>query len=80
MDPYRDSIEHLTDELKRVDLLIRRALTIARDRPPHGNEEYRGLLISEPEIDELLERDDISKLDKEAILATNAKRFYGIEK
>jgi SpoVK/Ycf46/Vps4 family AAA+-type ATPase len=55
MDPYRDSIEHLTDELKRVDLLIRRALTIARDRPPHGNEEYRGLLISEPEIDELLD-------------------------
>ena len=55
MDPYRDSIEHLTDELKRVDLLIRRALTIARDRRPQGNEEYRGLLISEPEIDEMLE-------------------------
>jgi DNA polymerase III delta prime subunit len=55
MDPYHDSIEHLTDELKRVDLLIRRALTIARDRPPHANEEYRGLLISEPEIDHLLE-------------------------
>ena len=29
MDPYRDSIEHLTDELKRVDLLIQRAMTIA---------------------------------------------------
>jgi len=28
----------------------------------------------------LLERDDISKADKEAILATNAKRFYGIER
>jgi len=55
MDPYRDSIEHLTDELNRVDLLIRRALTIARDHRPHGNEEYRGLLISEPEIDEMLE-------------------------
>jgi SpoVK/Ycf46/Vps4 family AAA+-type ATPase len=55
MDPYHDSIEHLTDELKRVDLMIRRALTIARDRPPQANEEYRGLLISEPEIDHLLE-------------------------
>jgi SpoVK/Ycf46/Vps4 family AAA+-type ATPase len=53
MDPYRDSIEHLTDELKRVDLLIQRALTIARDQP-QGGQEYRGLLISEPEIDELL--------------------------
>lgn len=55
MDPYRDSLEHLTDELKRVDLLIRRALTIARDHRPQGNEEFRGLLISEPEIDEILE-------------------------
>ena len=53
MDPYRDSIEHLTDELKRVDLLIQRALIISRDQPPAG-QEYRGLLISEPEIDELL--------------------------
>ena len=53
MDPYRDSIEHLTDELKRVDLLIQRALAIARDQPQQG-QEYRGLLISEPEIDELL--------------------------
>ena len=56
MEPYRDSIEHLTDELKRVDLLIRRALAIARDHRPQGNEEYRGLLISEPEIDALLEQ------------------------
>jgi len=53
MDPYRDSIEHLTDELKRVDLLIQRALAIARDQPQQG-QEFRGLLISEPEIDELL--------------------------
>ena len=30
------------------------------------------------EIDELLERDDIDQADKQAILATNAKRFYGI--
>jgi len=31
------------------------------------------------EIDELLERDDINQADKQAILATNAKRFYGID-
>jgi hypothetical protein len=53
MDPYHDSIEHLTDELKRVDLLIQRAMTIARDQP-QGGQEYRGLLISEAEIEELL--------------------------
>ena len=31
------------------------------------------------EIDELLARDDIGDADKTAILATNAKRFYGVE-
>ena len=30
------------------------------------------------EINELLEREDLTQVDKEAILATNAKRFYGI--
>ena len=55
MEPYGDSGEHLIDELKRVDLLIRRVLTIARDRRAQSGEEYRGLVISEPEIDELLE-------------------------
>lgn len=32
------------------------------------------------EIHELLERKDISQTDKAAVLATNAKRFYGIDK
>jgi len=31
------------------------------------------------EIDELLAREDLKQTDKEAILATNAKKFYGIE-
>ena len=30
------------------------------------------------EINELLAREDLTQADKEAILATNAKRFYGI--
>jgi hypothetical protein len=55
MEPYRDSVEHLTHELKRVDLMIRRALVIARESHPQGGEEYRGLVISEPEIESLLE-------------------------
>jgi len=55
VDPYRDSVEHLTDELKRVDLMIRRLLTIVRDTPAHSSDEYRGLVISEPEIQSLLE-------------------------
>ncbi len=32
------------------------------------------------EIDELLEREDLSDVDKSAVLAENAKRFYGVEK
>jgi SpoVK/Ycf46/Vps4 family AAA+-type ATPase len=55
MEPYRDSIEHLTDELKRLDLLVRRALIIARGPHPKGGDEFRGLVISEPDIDEMLE-------------------------
>jgi predicted TIM-barrel fold metal-dependent hydrolase len=31
------------------------------------------------EIEDLLARDDINQKDKSAILATNAKRFYGVE-
>src|SRR5450759_1266591 len=56
MEPYHDSVEHLADEMKRVDLLVRRALVIARGpRPAIGSEEYRGLVISEPAIDALLD-------------------------
>jgi predicted TIM-barrel fold metal-dependent hydrolase len=31
------------------------------------------------EINELLEREDINQADKQAILATNAKKFYGTD-
>ncbi|MBV9759643.1 MAG: ATP-binding protein [Acidobacteriaceae bacterium] len=55
MDAYRDSIEQISDELNRLDLLIRRALILARDLRASGNEEYRGLLISEQQIDRILE-------------------------
>ena len=32
------------------------------------------------EIGELLERDDLTEQDKEAVLATNAERFYGVRR
>jgi hypothetical protein len=31
------------------------------------------------EIEDLLDRDDMNQEAKEAILATNAKKFYGID-
>ncbi len=55
MEPYSDSLEHLADEMKRVDLLVRRALLIARSDAPSGAQEFRGLVISEQEIDQLLD-------------------------
>jgi hypothetical protein len=59
MEPYHDSIEHIVDELKRIDLLLRRELVAARQ--PHGStvpEEFRGLVISDHEIDSILSAGD----------------------
>jgi hypothetical protein len=58
MEPYRDSLEHLTDELRRIDLFIRRAMLIARFEPADAAQEFRGLVISEQEIDDLLGGED----------------------
>ncbi len=59
MEPYRDSIEHIADELKRIDLLLRRELVAARQ--PHAPtipDEFRGLVISDHEIDSILAAGD----------------------
>jgi hypothetical protein len=58
-EPYNDSIEHLSDELARVDLLIRRGLRAARaPTSAAGPDEFRGLVISEQEIDEIVGKED----------------------
>jgi hypothetical protein len=55
MKPYSDSIEHLHAELSRLDLLLRRAILISR-RPGQGAgpDEFRGLVVTENEIDDIL--------------------------
>jgi hypothetical protein len=55
MEPYADSIDHLADELARLDLLLRRALLLAR-RPavPAAAEELRGLVVSDAEVEAVL--------------------------
>src|SRR5436190_1796543 len=55
MEPYADSVEHLFEELARIDLLIRRALLLARTSRAGTAEEFRGLVISETQIDALLQ-------------------------
>jgi MoxR-like ATPase len=52
--PYGSSLEHLRDELARIDLLVRGQ--VARAREAAGDEAWRGLAISEAEVDVLLAR------------------------
>jgi ATPase family associated with various cellular activities (AAA) len=59
MNPYSESIEHVRDELGRLDLLVQRALLLARHaESASGAGEFRGLVISEPEVDTWLKTPD----------------------
>ncbi|MCA1577384.1 MAG: ATP-binding protein [Acidobacteria bacterium] len=59
MEAYKDSVEHLRDELSRLDVLLQRALLVARRADAaSAAEEFRGLVISEPEIDALVQAKD----------------------
>lgn len=52
MEPYTDSLEHLLEELGRLDLLLRRAVIIDRAAPdPKVPKELRGVVVSEEEVD-----------------------------
>jgi hypothetical protein len=60
MEPYTHSFEHLVDELARLDLLLRRALLISRDgHLLSASDGYRGLLITEEEVDELMRSEQL---------------------
>jgi hypothetical protein len=59
MEPYRDSVEHLLAELARLDVLVKRELTIVRDTTPEGQpDDLRGLVITETEMDLLADLPD----------------------
>lgn len=52
---FASSLQHLLAELERIDLLI--AAEVARTRRLHaGDEQFRGLYISEAEVDALLKQ------------------------
>src|ERR1044072_6376397 len=55
--PYTNSLEHLKDELALLDLLLQRE--VARSRPPSSKEPqlFRGVYISDEEVEHLLGRD-----------------------
>ena len=55
MNRYASSLEHLMAELERIDLRLRLQVTRMRQRYGQpGSDEFRGLYISEEEIDDLM--------------------------
>ena len=53
MKPYTDNLEHLLDELSRIDLLMRSYLENLQENFPEAGDELRGLYISEAEIEQI---------------------------
>jgi hypothetical protein len=57
--PFRDSLEHIVAELKRLDLMLRRAVLVTRRaRLADTPDEFRGLVISEESVDRMLDTVD----------------------
>jgi hypothetical protein len=60
MEPYSDTIEHLREEISRLDLLLKRAVIIAREASSGaGPDEFRGLVVTENEVDDILRTTDL---------------------
>jgi AAA+ superfamily predicted ATPase len=55
MEAYRTSLEHLLDEMGRIDLLIQNQIRRVRGMQPI-NDGLQGMYISDEEVDELLTR------------------------
>ena len=55
MEPFAQSSDHLLAELERIDLMIRSRVAHLR-RVQSEDEHFRGLYISEQEVDALLAR------------------------
>jgi hypothetical protein len=53
MKPYADNLEHLLDEFSRIDRLIHSYLEVFRTELSEPMDEFRGLYISEAEIQTL---------------------------
>ncbi len=57
--PFDDSVEHILAEMKRLDLMLRRAVLMARhSRSADTPDEFRGLVISEENVDRMLDSVD----------------------
>jgi AAA+ superfamily predicted ATPase len=54
---YTNSLEHLKDELSLLDLLLQREVVRSRPVGSHEPQLFKGVYISDEEIEQLLERD-----------------------
>lgn len=58
MQGYRNSLEHIGDELRRLDLMLHVQVMRRRHDPAYANfNEFRGLFISDEEIDLMIGRE-----------------------
>ena len=58
MAPFESSVQHLVAELGRLDLLLQRELALARAGAAATPEDFRGLVITEGEIEALAQQPD----------------------
>jgi SpoVK/Ycf46/Vps4 family AAA+-type ATPase len=76
MRAYQNSLEHIFDELRRIDLRLR--IRIERERSGQAEpaqHEYRGLVISEEEMEELLQSFDEASSDATQGESAEAERL-----
>src|SRR5438552_3050126 len=76
-EPFQNSLDHILAEMKRLDLMLRRAVLLARrSRKGDVPDEFRGLVISEENVDRMLDSvdflGDIWKLDDEVRRSTDS--------
>lgn len=75
--PFRDSVDHILAEMNRLDLLLRRAVLIARQsRSSTAPDEFRGLVISDDNVDRMVDTvdflGDIWKMDDSLVKSAGA--------
>lgn len=64
MKPYADNLEHLLDELSRMNLLIKSYLEEVMEKFPETGDEFRGLYVSEAEIEQIQKNPGIGSRQK----------------
>lgn len=73
-EAYVTSLEHLQDELKRLDLLIHLRVIQQRDRQPASTfDQFRGLVLWDEEIDRLLNADIVPAANEAELSPSDAE-------